>query len=705
VQNIEWKPELSIGIDKVDDDHKHLIELINKLMRAIENDAPKNEILKFFDELEAYTHYHFKREESFMLAHCHPKHMAKYIGHHQKQHRYFTGKLPKLKEKLIHTTSKSASFDIVEFLLRWLLDHIINEDLKLAQCFEEEKEKKIKKNLFYRISNIIKERTTLSQRLLIIFAIPMIFLILQSSFVSYNAYNRYCEFEKVQNITQTAMVINNVLTQLQRERGLSSAYISSNYHHFQKELETQRKRTSATIRNGLAYTTVLQRYINLDNEFKAIEKLAQIRTQIDAGQLTKEQSIAYYTGFIDRLIKLIKQISYLSFNTVDQNTYGPLLLLLRLNELHGLIRNEGVACLEEDNASCDHLDELFKSKNTYDKAFAFLAPEHLKTRVQDIESSPDTQHIMQIQQQIVTHRIKGNKAAQVWFAQTTVWIDRYKQIIEKTFDNINKDAVKQKQHFSTLIWTIWTIFILMLLFIGISMYLLKESIIRPIIVLTDALHKLSEGDKQFFFSAIRRKDAIGKMERAYNHLRRSLIKADYANILMNLQEMKTKKYVRLSEEDPLTGIYNRRAFTQTLKTEMAKAQKQHTPLSLLILDIDHFKKINDTYGHDTGDLLLQHFVKVIQQQIRKNDLFARIGGEEFALLLPDTAENGARIRAEKIVQTIASLDLKHIAPDLQMTVSIGFALYQKEMSLKTFIQKADKHLYKAKHSGRNRVCC
>jgi diguanylate cyclase (GGDEF)-like protein len=310
-----------------------------------------------------------------------------------------------------------------------------------------------------------------------------------------------------------------------------------------------------------------------------------------------------------------------------------------------------------------------------------------------------------MQTQILKRTLHGNNAAKAWFNDTTQRIENYKEIIEKTLQKIDHDAYMQKKHFSSLIMTIWAIFIVIVLFIGVSIYLLKESILHPLDVLTDALHNLSSGNKNIYFKTVNKKDAIGRMERAYNHLRRSLIKADYTNILMELQELKTQKYERLSEEDPLTGIYNRRAFMRTIRYEVDQAHKNHQPLALLVLDLDHFKQVNDTYGHETGDLLLKYFVKYTKELIRTSDIFARVGGEEFALLLPNTSREGAQTLAEKIVNEIASLNLDDIAHGLQITVSIGVVQLEEEMDLQMLLKKADIYLYEAKRNGRNRTCC
>jgi diguanylate cyclase (GGDEF)-like protein/hemerythrin-like metal-binding protein len=703
MHNVEWKPELSVGIENVDDDHKHLIELTNTLINAIDKEIPMEELLKIFDELEAYTHYHFEREEGFMGEHCTSDDVHTMIQKHKEQHRYFTDKLPELKERLKHSASKSVSYEIVEFLLHWLIDHIINEDLKLSQCLQTNTDSE--RSFLQRLSDSLRKKTSLHQRLWVILALPLVFFIVQTFFISYNAYMKYNEVREVQHITRAVVEINNVITQLQKERGLSSAYISSHYSHFKKELDAQRHQTDEIIQRSLHVKKFIAPYIDIKQGITALQHLQKTRESIDARALDQQQSISYYTHFIQTLIDMIKNISYLPFNSVDQNTYSSLLLLLNLNEVQGLMRNEGVICLENESPSCKRFQNLLQKKENYLSAFELLAPPHLKEAIEQIEHSDHTRHIEQIQTRILQRTLHGNNAAKEWFENTTQHIEKYKEIIDKVLQKINHDAYMQKKHFLSLITIIWLIFIVIFLFIAASIYLLKESILRPLEALTNALHNLSSGNKSIYFKTVNKKDAIGRMERAYNHLRRSLIKADYAHILMELQELKTQKYERLSEEDPLTGIYNRRAFMQTIRHEVDQTHRSHRPLSLLILDLDHFKQVNDTYGHDTGDLLLRHFVQQTKKLIRTSDIFARIGGEEFALLLPNTSLEGAQTLAEKIVKEIAALTLDDIAPGLHITVSIGVAQLEEKMNLYQLLKKADTLLYEAKRNGRNRTCC
>lgn len=163
----------------------------------------------------------------------------------------------------------------------------------------------------------------------------------------------------------------------------------------------------------------------------------------------------------------------------------------------------------------------------------------------------------------------------------------------------------------------------------------------------------------------------------------------------------------LATIDALTDIPNRWRFEGMLQQEWVLANRNKTPLSLLLLDVDHFKRCNDTYGHDAGDAILKQVARRIMQETRPNDLSARYGGEEFVVLLPDTHINDAVKVAERIRRRIEATPMDHYVDNTQchMTSSIGVAsLYpSQEQEPSQLISLADKALYKAKHNGRNRV--
>ncbi|WCD77848.1 sensor domain-containing diguanylate cyclase [Pseudomonas sp. TUM22785] len=160
---------------------------------------------------------------------------------------------------------------------------------------------------------------------------------------------------------------------------------------------------------------------------------------------------------------------------------------------------------------------------------------------------------------------------------------------------------------------------------------------------------------------------------------------------------------QLAFRDPLTGALNRRAFAERAEQERLRSARQHRPLCLAIFDLDHFKQVNDTYGHAVGDLVLQRFAGLCRGGIRRTDHFARFGGEEFVLLLPDTNQSQASVLLERLRQHWADERLDTPLGMLQSTVSIGLVQIDDDAPLEAWLERADVALYKAKSEGRNRL--
>ncbi|HZU84089.1 MAG TPA: GGDEF domain-containing protein [Polyangiaceae bacterium] len=161
---------------------------------------------------------------------------------------------------------------------------------------------------------------------------------------------------------------------------------------------------------------------------------------------------------------------------------------------------------------------------------------------------------------------------------------------------------------------------------------------------------------------------------------------------------------RLMTVDALTQAYNRRYFNEALEREFNRSRRYARALSLIAFDIDHFKRVNDTYGHLTGDNLLRHIAAAVKPRLRRDDVFARTGGEEFGVLLPEISLDGARTTAEKIRKIIEATPLKHEDGHIGCTVSLGVAtLGAADSSGEELYRRADERLYEAKQGGRNRV--
>jgi diguanylate cyclase (GGDEF)-like protein len=177
---------------------------------------------------------------------------------------------------------------------------------------------------------------------------------------------------------------------------------------------------------------------------------------------------------------------------------------------------------------------------------------------------------------------------------------------------------------------------------------------------------------------------------------------DLARLIVDELELRIQ-----ASTDALTGVMSRRAFNEQADREIARADRYGSPLSCALIDADHFKAINDTYGHGVGDLVLKHLAAVCSKELRTSDCIGRIGGEEFAIMLPDTELGTAMQVAERLRKLIASTPLDTGGGQMvKLTASIGVAAYSQ--STKTFdglLSNADFAMYDAKNGGRNRVAC
>ncbi len=198
---------------------------------------------------------------------------------------------------------------------------------------------------------------------------------------------------------------------------------------------------------------------------------------------------------------------------------------------------------------------------------------------------------------------------------------------------------------------------------------------------------LNEQDVQFAEEVTNA--AVAALERAY----------DLENAVMGQEQMR-----HLAETDPLTNCFNRRALMDKLEQEMDRAARYATMLTGMMVDIDNFKQINDTYGHLVGDRVLKQLANLLKREQRSVDIVARYGGEEFVVLLPETTNTESRNFAERILRRVATHDFGEPGRPVRVTISIGIASYPDERVSdgESLLRLADTHLYRAKSDGRNR---
>ncbi|GAB7080190.1 hypothetical protein JCM14635_18630 [Megalodesulfovibrio paquesii] len=220
--------------------------------------------------------------------------------------------------------------------------------------------------------------------------------------------------------------------------------------------------------------------------------------------------------------------------------------------------------------------------------------------------------------------------------------------------------------------------ILMLTFYG--------KVLRPIARLKAQAERLSAGELHTP-CLWKGRDELAVLGQTLEKMRQELLAS-----FQSIQELAVK--------DELTGLPNRRAFFAEASKAVELARRYELPLTVAIIDVDHFKRVNDTLGHAVGDQVLQEVARCIGQMTRQTDLFARIGGEEFAMCMPQTTEPDAAFVLERVRTAMAGHPFPH---GLQITTSIGVAGLQSGQTLELLLARADAALYQAKHAGRNRV--
>jgi two-component system cell cycle response regulator len=236
-------------------------------------------------------------------------------------------------------------------------------------------------------------------------------------------------------------------------------------------------------------------------------------------------------------------------------------------------------------------------------------------------------------------------------------------------------------------------------------FLQEKKLMLPVIILT------GQGD-ELIASKMIRHGALDYLSKS-NLNRKSLINSiNFAFDKHYLKRDKERAMVvmgELSTKDKLTGLYNRRYFDDVLEREIAGARRYHTTMALILMDLDHFKNVNDTYGHTAGDYVLETISKIIKSTLRDCDIPCRYGGEEISIILPNTDKEGVKTVCDRIRVTVAEYPFEFETFVFHVTLSAGISFVDQKTPEQGFnlpdqlIKKADAALYQAKKNGRNKI--
>ena len=234
----------------------------------------------------------------------------------------------------------------------------------------------------------------------------------------------------------------------------------------------------------------------------------------------------------------------------------------------------------------------------------------------------------------------------------------------------------------------WLSLSMLLLFV--LVFFLARSLVTPIIRLKRTVAQVEAGDLNAQADA-RSADEVGQLAQAFNRMTRTLQQSE-------------EQLRRLATQDDLTGLLNRRALIEDAIRERHRASRSGEPISIAMLDLDHFKDINDLHGHSAGDAVLKQFAQRLTRQLRRTDYISRIGGEEFLVMLPDTDRQTAHKLLEKLLEYMNAQPVKlENGAMLEIRFSAGVVLWSSEFGFEEILHQVDKKLYQAKQQGRNRV--
>lgn len=225
---------------------------------------------------------------------------------------------------------------------------------------------------------------------------------------------------------------------------------------------------------------------------------------------------------------------------------------------------------------------------------------------------------------------------------------------------------------------------------AVSLDQIKETIQKRVEVIRTHMNEHRQAE------ALRQAELEQKLKHATSRLQ--AVEKETTHLRAHLRKRKMQAMA-----DPLTGIPNRIAFEERMEREFGRWKRYASPLALLVMDVDHFKLINDTYGHRAGDKALKLIAQVLKQSVRETDLVARYGGEEFAAIVPETTPEGVAALAEKLRQAVEGAQFHYHGVAVPITISIGVTGFQDADTPETAFVRADKALYRAKTGGRNRV--
>ena len=484
---------------------------------------------------------------------------------------------------------------------------------------------------------------------------------------------------------------SRVIHALQKERGLSAGFLVNMGAGRLKKLGHQRQQT-----NDLLATFDSQGQFSLLTSDWLVafrDDLSVLREQVDTETTDWHATRAFYTDAITHALDAIIRKNLEGEQVEQGRTIMAIASLALARENLGLIRAAVSRVYSQDEPVNDDIKDVIR----YYGAFT----EHQRAFTRDLKG-PDRDVLLQQMfsdvYEATIHRIEAilgfvddhsdHHPTSIWWEEATLVIDTMKAVEDNLFDDLSAQITLRMEGKRTELGNYVLIALALTAMVFLLTVLTMLRMLKAMGVLLRTLGRVMS-DQDF-----KARIPPGSSSDEFQEISISI------NDLLSYTDTLIKEKDFLANTDLLTGVLNRRSFLEGVQREFDRARRYGGTLGLAVCDIDRFKTVNDTYGHETGDAVLKQFSVLLQGQMRKSDLFGRWGGEEFVVMVPQTEADELRALAEKLQACVQAADFPEAG---SITCSIGAAKMRSEDTFDSLFKRADEALYRAKSEGRNRV--
>jgi diguanylate cyclase (GGDEF)-like protein len=552
---------------------------------------------------------------------------------------------------------------------------------------------------------LLLARISISLKLLLLSALPLLMLAALLYFQGKNLYQINKDSYQTEFITGLALTLDNIAHQHAIERGLTAAFLGSNGTKGKDEVLKQRKKSDQSVKQleNFVYThqsDLRSIDIKLDNIFDLLTRKSLVRGKVDQLR-NNNNAFTYYSSLNKKTIDTIDQLTSLVEDNHLRSELNSMISMLWLKELSGQSRGVLNGVYAKGSATIEDFTFICGLIKDYDRTLELLTTIrvfHTKANLIELAKLPLFNRVDTIQNDFLSQPSQLNSFRVItpkqWFTLATQRIEKIRAIIDAQALYISSKAQQNLVKSQRYLMVGGTMIVALLLaIIGLS-YCISRNISARILNIEQLLTRSIATNDLSIIIDDRGNDEVSHIAKGINNY------IDWLKITISNAKKTSLKYEYLSTHDPLTKLANRSLFFSRLS--QLTDQLQHVPRhhAILYIDIDCFKKVNDTYDHATGDKLLQHFANRLVSSVRAGDTLARLGGDEFAIILEQVSSEKAHSFAQKLVDEMKkSFFFDKLTLNISISIGMTFFPTNESQGPKALLEQADHALYIAKKPG------